>query len=245
MQTKGDNSLVVYTKNITKEVQIKAERIDTVDTGVAKDPHFSFEGEKMVWFGGLTSLYTVDLRTLEREKISDFIYDMGGVPPEPICAIADFGRSKHMVAYSLDNETIVVYHEKGREPDPHLLDDIFPKYIEINCMDLNEKKIYGFIGGVGSSDDNVNNRAGCVSAFGFNKELKLLAEIEFDRTKCSSVSKVICSVSHEDVLFVSSDGPIFVLGLDVVNKKFEILKAIEIQGGSNFFYFLSFFRQFW
>lgn len=235
MQLKGSNSLVVYTKNITKEVQIKAERIDTVESTLSKDPHFSFEGEKMIWFGGLTSLYTVDLRTLERDKIPDFIYDMGDTAPEPFCAIADFKRGKHMVAYDMDGETCIVYHEQGREPDPHLLDDIFPKYIEVTCMDINEKKIYGFIGGVGASDSNPNMNVACLSGFNFNKELKLVAEMEFDSRKCSRVTKIICSKSQEDILFAATDGPLYVVGVNPPERKFEVLKAIEIEGGSKFF----------
>lgn len=238
MQLKGSNTLVVYTKNMIKEVQINAERIDERDNGISKDPHFSFEGEKIIWFGGLTSLYIVGLRHLDREKIPEFIYDMGNSPPEPVCAIADFPREKHLVVYEMEGETCIVYHEKGREPDPHLLDEIFPKYLEITCIDLNEKKIYGFIGGVGSSEDSqpgFNASSGTMSAFHFNKELLLIAEIEFDRRKCSRVTKIVCSKSHEDVVFVASDGPLFIVGLNVQQKRFEVLKAIEINGGSKIF----------
>lgn len=236
MQMKGSNDLVVYTKNISKEVHLSGERVDSIDNGLPKDPHFSFEGEKLIWFGGLTSLYTIDLRTLEREKISNFIYDMGNRPPEPICAIADFKRNKHLVVYDMDGDTCVVYHEEGREPDPHLLDDIFPKYKKITCADLNEKKIYGFVGGTAPSSDNafgsMNQTVGCLSAFNFNKELSLIAEIEFDKRQCSRVTKVICSKGQEDVVFVSSDGPLFIVGINAQNKVFEVLKAIEIPGGS-------------
>lgn len=180
-----------------------------------REPHFSFEGDKLVWFGGLTSLYIVDLTSLTQIKIDNFIYDTpSGKPAQPMNAVADFNRQKYLVHYKVEREDIIVFHKHGREPDPHIIEEILPKYDTIKCFELNKKKLYVFVGGQCTLPDKktgLMKTKGCISAMKFDKELKITAEIILPGSKCTTVNKILSSESHPDVLFVATDGPLFIL----------------------------------
>jgi len=231
IQKKTSNTLTVFDKKLTKEVEFPGDQVDVVDKKIYREPHFSFEGNNILWFGGKNSLYIVDLRTLSQIKIDRFVGD--GINPEPICGIADFRREKYLVFFEIEKEFVLIYSERDREPDPHLLDELFPKYNELKCMDLTKNKLYGVVGGWTEDIDSKTKShysKGCISAFKFTKSLDLVAEIELPRKKCSIVKKVLWSRTHEDVLFASTDGPLFILGFHSTINQFEVLKAIDIGG---------------
>jgi len=235
LQLKGSNSMVVYNKKMIKDFDFKSERIDRVESENIREPHFSNEGEQMIWFGGETSIFIVDLRTLAQKKIDNLVFSDGVNIPEPICAIADFERDKYCIVYDMNDEKVVVFHQGGQEADPNLMNEIFPKFEEILCMELHKEKLYGFIGGWTSALDYQNNpiSKGVVSAFEFNKSLKLVAETELASHKCTSVSKIVVSKTNKDILYVATDGPLFVLGFLSGQKKFDVLKAVSIQNTSS------------
>jgi hypothetical protein len=234
VQHNGSNKLAVYNKSLGQEVEFPSERVDNYETELIKEPHFSGEGGQMIWFGGETSIFIVDLRTLARVKINDLIVKVSPKNPEPICAIADFRREKICITYEINDETVIVYHQTGSEPTPLLMNEIFPKFEEISCMDLHREKLYGFIGGWTSTvgyDGQPTSRA-IISAFEFNKSLKLMNELQLTKQKCSIVSKIAVSQRHKDILYAATDGPLFVIGFLPALKKFEILKAITISNSS-------------
>lgn len=74
-----------------------------------------------------------------------------------------------------------------------------------------------------------------MTAFSFNKDLKIVAQFELPADKCSYVGSILMSPLHEDVIFVSTDGPLFILGLDAAEKKFHVIKAINYNNKGNIF----------
>ena len=152
--------------------------------------------------------------------------------PEPISAVADFGKEKYLVYYMVKNDFVLVYGEKGREPDIHMISEILPKFREIKSMDLSKAKKFAFMAGWSEGMDRKSRRQfsrGCVSAMKFDKTLKLMAEIELPKRKCSVVTKLTVSNSHDDVIFAVTDGPLFILGFNPAMSQFEVLKAIDLK----------------
>lgn len=188
----------------------------------------------MIWFGGKTTLYTVDLRDMSLFKIENMMADIqGSQPPEPLTCIADFNREKVLASFLFEQEHVLSYSEKGREADIHLLSELFPKMEDITCMDLDKNKAFGFIGGSTSKlESPMMGNAGykkkaIVTAFTFNKSMKIVANIELPSDKCSQVGSILVSPNHDDLIYVNTDGPLFVLGLDVMDRKFHIVKAVN------------------
>lgn len=184
----------------------------------------------MLWFGSKSDLYTVDLTTLSQLKIDSFISEE--LDPNPISAVADFPKEKYMVYYEVKEEFVLVYGEKGREPDVHIVDDILPKFSEIKSMDLNKNKMFCYVGGWSENIDDQTGKQfsrGCISCIQFDKGLQLMAEIELPKRKCSVVTNIVVSHSHEDVIFAATDGPLFILGFNPGQSKFEVLKAIDLK----------------
>ena len=157
----------------------------------------------------------------------------GAVPAEPLHAIADFEREKVLASYLFENELIFSYSEKGREADIHLVSELFPKISQVTCMDIDKNKVFGFIGGsfTGQSTSQLSGssftKGAVVTAFTFNKNLKIVANIKLPSDKCSQVGSILTSPTNEDLIYVSTDGPVFILGLDVHERKFHIVKAIN------------------
>jgi hypothetical protein len=234
LQLKGSNKLVVYNKFMIKDVDFESERVDRVESGNVREPHFSNEGENMIWFGGETSIFVVDLRNLSQTKIDNLLFSDGQTSPEPICVISDFERQKVCLFYELNEEPLLVYYVKGEEPEQMLVNEVFPKYEEVRCVDLHQDKLYGFLGGWTSALD-VNGAEiskATVSAFEFNRGMKIIAETELTSQKCTSVSKIVVSKTNRDILYVATDGPLFILSFLSAQKKFEVIKAIRIQNTS-------------
>lgn len=232
VQHKNSNKLAVYDKRCKMKVDFEADRMDRFGMEFAREPHFSFEGDQMIWFGGITSLYIVDLSSLTQIKIDNFVYkSANGIAPQPLNAVADFQRQKYLVHYKIETEDVIVYHIHGREPDPHIMGELLPKFDTLKCLELNHKRLYLFAGGHSMAQDKrtgaLRSKA-CVTALRFDKGLKIEAEIILPASKCSTVNKILSSKKHPDVLFVSTDGPLFVLAFSSSQNQFEVLKAINI-----------------
>lgn len=149
------NNLVLYESNFVEKFKFPGTISDKSPVNFFRNPHFSFEGKKIIWFGGKSTLYTVDLRDMSILKLENVIpQDLGGDDSrtQPLHCIADFEREKVMVSYFFEEEYVLSYLEKGREADIHILNEIFPKLDEITCMELDKNKTFGFVGGVGITD---------------------------------------------------------------------------------------------
>lgn len=232
LQILGSNDLRVVDKDLSTKFNFEGEFPSYLNSKTYKEPHFSFEGDQMLWFGSKTDLYVVDLKSLSRFKVKDIVGD--GIRAEPLFAIADFKREKYLIYFKIEQENVLIYSERGREPDPHLVDEIFPLYNELKCLDLTKNKLYGVGGGWTEDIDPSSGKSyskGCVSAFKFTKSLDLVAEIQLPKRKCSVVTKLKWSQTHEDVLFCTTDGPLFILGFHPTINQFEVLKAINIESG--------------
>lgn len=243
VQQDMSNNLVLYESNFVEKFKFPGTVTDRAPVNFFRNPHFSFEGKKVIWFGGKSTLFTVDLRDMSVLKLENVIpQDLGGDDSrtQPLHCVADFEREKVLVSYFFEEEYVLSYIEKGREADIHILSEIFPKFDEITCMDLDKNKAFCFVGGVSVVDQRNQglgvSRKGVVAAFSFNKDLKIVAQLELPTDKCSYVGSILVSPIHEDVIFVSTDGPLFILGLDTADKKLHVIKAINFnnKGKLNF-----------
>lgn len=232
VQLCGSNNLAVYDKNCKLKVDFNGERYDNKWLSVQRSPHFSFEDDQIIWFGGSTSLYIIDLKSLAQIKIENFAYEgESGSPPQPMNAVADFSRQKFLVHYKIEREDVLIYHINGREPDPRVISEVLPKFDNLKCLEINEKRIYVFAGGDTSELDQrtgAMKRRACISALRFDRELKTEAEILLPTSKCSTVHKILCSSRHQDVIYVATDGPLFIIGFSGSTNEFEVIKAINI-----------------
>lgn len=236
MQVLGSNDLRVLDKELNTKFSFEGEDPSYLNSRTYKEPHFSFEKDNIMWFGSKNDLYVVDLKSLSRVKIKEIVES--DIRAEPIMAIADFRREKYLIFFKIEQENVLIYSEKGREPDPHLVEEKLPLYNELKCLDLTKNKLYGVAGGWTESQDPASGKSyskGCVSAFKFTKSLDLVAEIELPKRKCSVVTKLKWSQTHEDVLFCTTDGPLFILGFHPTINQFEVLKAINIESGQGKF----------
>lgn len=151
------NNLLLLEPNFSEKFRYPGEIADEVPFNKFRQPHFSFEGKKIMWFGGKTTLYTVDLRDMSILKIKNLLPEVmlgQGSTPEPMYALADFDKEKYIATYFYTDEFVLSYVEKNREADIHLMSDIFPKMHEVTCMDLDREKVFAFIGGNTVKEEN-------------------------------------------------------------------------------------------
>lgn len=243
MQEAGTNNLLVFDKQFKQVVSFDGRQADRSNLKLFRQPHFSFEGEKIIWFGGKTCVYIVDLTDLSIFLIDHLIPENDLNPPEPLFSVADLKREKILTVFLFETEQTLVYYEKDREPDLHLLSEIFPRYEKITCVDLDKKKVFAFLSGIVKKRDKISGRKlrlPSITAFSFNKELKKMAEFEFPKKKCSEISCIRVSPSHDDIIYAATDGPLFVLGFSAKEKRFHILKAVNFKNEGKLFFFLFF-----
>lgn len=231
VQMQGSNDLVVFDKSLKSELEFKGHEPDRqVSTDTFKQPHFSFEGKKMIWFGSNSDLLVLDLTSLAQIRIDMFVDP--SLNPTPVNAIADFSQDKYLVHYTAAGDTILVFGEKGREPDTHILSELVPKLNQLNSMDIGRSKFFAFLGGWSEDVDEKTGKQfsrGCLTCLKFDKSLKMMAEIELPKRKCSLISRITASPTHDDVVFAVTDGPLFIIGFNPGQNKFEVLKAIDIK----------------
>ena len=203
----------------------------------------------MVWFGGKTSLYIIDLRTLSQVFIDNIIPEVSELPPEPLSVIADFKNDKLLIHFILEDENILVYLEQKNDPVIRLIEDVFPKFTEFECMDLDRDKRFGFVGGAVSSLDHSKGEMSCTAyiiAFSFDRSLGKVGESALPEEECS---KVLClrmfdyyekgramerlregEQAGDSVIFALTDGPLYVVCFDVEEKRFEVIRKIDVVG---------------
>jgi len=67
------NNLIVLEKNFNQKFVFQSEVKDNREFSKFRQPHFSQEGKKVIWFGGKSTLYSVDLRDMSLLKIEDLM----------------------------------------------------------------------------------------------------------------------------------------------------------------------------
>lgn len=231
VQMQGSNDLIVFDKTLKNELEFKGYEADRqISTDTFKQPHFSFEGKKMIWFGSNSDLLILDLTSLAQIRVDMFVDP--SLNPTPVNAIADFSQDKFLVQYVAGGDSIIVFGEKGREPDTHIVNEIVPKLNQLNSMDVSKSKFFAFLAGWSEDIDDKTGKQfsrGCLTCLKFDKSLQMMAEIELPKRKCSLISKISVSPTHDDVIFTVTDGPLFIIGFNPGQNKFDVLKAIDIK----------------
>lgn len=73
------NNLVLYESNFVEKFKFPGAVADRAPVAQYRNPHFSFEGKKIMWFGAKSTLYTVDLRDMSVLKVENVIpQDLAG-----------------------------------------------------------------------------------------------------------------------------------------------------------------------
>jgi len=221
------NSLRVLDKQLSEVTKHEGipDRVDI--SSINRQPHFSGEGSKIIWFGGKGSIIELSLKDMSYIVHADMAIDVSDSKPcVPICAIADFERNKLLAIYSYDNQNIVAFKENGRSPDHHVLEEIFPYIDKATAIDIFPNKVHCIIGGAGIDRDNL--RSACVGLFKFSKALEVLGAIHLPGNACTEITCLKSSPSKEGIVFAGTDGPILVLATNVQEGLITIIKSINI-----------------
>ena len=236
IQTHYSHDLVVLDRKLKVKLEFNGKKHSKVP--VFREPHFSFEGEKMIWFGGNNSISIVDLRDLSQTVVSNLLPEFEELEstPEPKLSIADFKASKLMILYEMDGESLIVYNERDRDPDMYILPEKFDDMNNVNCMDLSKDKSTGFLGGETSLEmfDKLGNsagirRCGCITVFNFDSSLMQLCCLRLEHLKnASTVVKILLSEFYENLMYVLTSGPLLVTEYDPVNKVVECLRVVNV-----------------
>lgn len=245
---------------------IDSRERDKVDLSSAhrafKQPHFSFEGDKMIWFGGKSCVLVIDLRTLNQILVDGLLPNVSRTPPEPLNVVADFEKHRILIHYKMENENILVFNELDREPQMRLVGDLFENFNEFECLDISKNKSYAFAGGAKSSLNHVKVELSCkpcIIAFEFNQNLSKICEFYLDKKECSRVLCIRLKGKNEielreefnnkddfkyfDIAFLLTDGPLYVVQFSHEKRNFELLRSINIVGiDGNHPIFLTIFR---
>lgn len=113
---------------MAKQVDFPGRMVDQVEwnstanrTPPERQPHFSNEGNKMIWFGDKFSISVVDLRDLSQTIIENGLKEVLAAQqvsdkiPEPLNCICDFEANKILVVYAIEEERILVYSSEHAE----------------------------------------------------------------------------------------------------------------------------------
>lgn len=86
----------------------------------------------MIWFSGTSSICIVNMTDLSFVEIKDFLphLDEYNYAVATRCASKNRGKTLFVV-FLLQGECNVAYFDKDREPDIHILGDIFPGCKEV------------------------------------------------------------------------------------------------------------------
>lgn len=239
LQLNSSNDLLVIDRKLRKQIDFKGKIHDK--RPVFRQPHFSFEGQKMIWFCDKYSFSIIDLRDLSQTIVSNLLPQLKeNQDPEPKLAIADFIRSKVLVYYEMEGEGVLVYHEKDREPDMHLALDKFRDFSSIKAIDLTKNKFLGFAGGTGKISNQ--RESACLAIFSFNENLSVLVTKKFEEIPNATCINKIAMCSHnENMLIVASDGPLMLIGFDIEREEIDILKVIEMNLNGNYLIIFNYF----
>lgn len=226
LQIKNSNNLTITNSSLTALATVEGiqDKLDSLGGKQLINPHFSFEDEKILWFGGKGSVVVVELSTLKQQILRKFGLKSPNCHIQPFAAIADYQREKYCVAAEFDGEILIVYSERGRESDSHILKEIFPIYDDVSSLCLSKNKLYGIIGG--TSKVSAKEMFPCVSCFIFDKTLELITSINLPVYRGNGISRIIASSTLDDVYYIASQGVIFVLGYSAEKEEFVLLKTL-------------------
>ena len=219
------NDLFVLDKKLKKKIDLNGKRKDLRNT--YRQPHFSFEGEKMIWFGDKYSILIIDLRDLTQDRIPNLLPETAqAMHPDPILGVADFVNKKFFVLYEMEGEQIFVYNEKEKEPDMYLTTDKFPSFRTIACMDLNKDKSVGYVGG------QSKGRTANLSFFGFDKNLEIYGELDLrEISGAENLMSIKLSEVHEGVAYCATNAGLVVVNCAVDTGDVQILSFVAINFG--------------
>jgi hypothetical protein len=96
---------------------------------ILRNPHFSGELDKIIWFCGSSEITIVNLQDLKMTEYKNFLPSLGpGKDPVALRSIMRNGGETLVVSFMVDNTFGVAYQHKSlKEPNIYLLADVAPR----------------------------------------------------------------------------------------------------------------------
>ena len=237
VQETQTNNLLVFDKQLNQVVSFDGRRQDDPALPqLPRQPHFSFEGDRIAWFGGKTCIYIVDLTDLSILHI-DKLVDESQPLPEPIAVIADFTRERILTCFLKGSTYLLSFYEKDRDTQIKALQEVFPDFETVDALDLDESKMFGFVCGSAVKQSTTSRSRKprvrpTIAAFVFNGKMAVVAQTGLDYRRCSKIGCVAISKERPGIVYVGTDGPLFVLGFDPDEQMLEVVDTIEFKNRS-------------
>lgn len=256
---------MVFDRKLKLKVEFKGKLQN--EENLLRKPHFTFEGDKMIWFRGGGSVCLIDLKDLSQSEIE-------GVVPKGAdvrFSVADF-RNGNLLLYCdfedfenlKENEIFeknaknrglsnfgdhdinrrrkggffLIISEKNKTQRIEKLSEKFKDIDTIDALELTEDKKHGIFGS--TSDRKIPN----LVVVNFEENFKITVRKPLEVQNCRFVKSLAISKEKSDMIFVSTNGPFLVLGLDLIRGKVDMLKIIDIQINCMTFFFIEFFTYF-
>ena len=242
IQMLKSNKLKIFDKKLNLVAELNSGYGEEGDNSApGQNPHFSNEGQKLVWFSDRYSITVLDLRDMQQEVVEiGLISEELSCNPEPKFCIADFSRGKFLVYsqagpsfyFSLIDKTNIQKSQSNYDILVYEQAEILINQVlgqKINFMDLSLDKQLIFIGGI-----NRRTNFASISVLDFSRNLDLHSELCLKNLK---IQKALCmrlSSQNKEIGMVGCTKTILVIGIDYARKNLDVLKVIEIQLGCIF-----------
>jgi hypothetical protein len=76
IQEQNTNNLILYDSNFVEKFKFPSEQKDLVPFEKFRQPHFSNEGNKVIWFGAKTRVFVLDLQDMSLLKLDKLMPDI-------------------------------------------------------------------------------------------------------------------------------------------------------------------------
>jgi len=128
VQEPTTNDIVVYKSSGQEQIRYSAAVKFTFPVTHIRNPHFSGENDKVIWFSGTNEISIVDLTDLKMKDYKNFLPSMSGNKDSIALRgiLRDDGRTI-LISFVLDNMFGLAYLHRGLiEPNVYPLFDILP-----------------------------------------------------------------------------------------------------------------------
>lgn len=239
VQARGSNSILILDKKLMKHVDFPGRENDfsnpeatKIAQSIERQPHFSNEGYKMIWFGDKWSISILDMTDLSQNILDNGLKSVlqdqnSNKIPEPVTSIADFEKNKVLVLYNLQYQNILVWHEEMKETQMWLASEKFPQFEKITFMDITKDKKHGIIGGIVKGECSL-------ALFSFNTDMTTVAQITIpthSEHEQNGVTGLRVSSQNDGLILCATRSDLCMLQVDTSNpskSQIVILKHIEL-----------------
>lgn len=223
-QSSPDNSLIVYDKDLNQKFKFDGKETQNASY---REPHFSYEVNKIIWFNSSSQLCTVDLTNLSYVPSKRLLEGDLAKSSEPLFAIADFARGVYLVIYLIEGEQVMIFVDGDKEPELIIASDVLKEINNINSMDLDKNKKFGVFGGFKKCSKN-----GALELFKLGGEdpVETINSIDLD---CQNVGITRFVEDKEGMLLVGAYSAMFICKISYLTSMISVIEKIDIANAGN------------